>query len=129
MKKIIYKTETGIAVIHPTISVELSMKDIPEGAEYKIVEESELPTDRTFRGAWDYDLKPDVDKSKDIWKDKLRSDRAPLLSELDVEYQRADEDSDDTKKSDIVKEKNRLRNVTDLVDVCSTVDEIKAVTV
>jgi hypothetical protein len=28
------------------------MKDIPEGAQYEIVDESEIPSDRTFRNAW-----------------------------------------------------------------------------
>jgi hypothetical protein len=129
MKKIIYKTETGIAIITPTISVELAIKDIPEGAEYKIVDESELTTDRTFRGALGYDLKEDIDKSKEIWKDKLRSDRSSLLSDLDVQYQRADEEKDDTKKSEIVKEKKRLRDITKVVDKCKSIDEIKAVSV
>ena len=52
-QRIIYKTEDGgVAVIIPAVSVELAMKDIPEGAEYKVVDVSEIPEDRTFRGAW-----------------------------------------------------------------------------
>lgn len=130
MKKIIYKTETGIAIIHPTKSVELAMKDIPEGAEYKIVDESEIPADRTFRGAWDYDtLKEDVDKSKEIWKDKLRADREKLFSSNDVKLQNAIADGDEVSKSEAIAERNRLRNVTDLVTNCKTIDEIKAVNV
>lgn len=52
-QRIIYKTEDdGVAVIIPAVSIELAMKDIPEGAEYKVVDVSEIPEDRTFRGAW-----------------------------------------------------------------------------
>ena len=29
-------------------------KDVPEGVEYKIVDSSEIPQDRTFRNAWEY---------------------------------------------------------------------------
>ena len=129
MKKIIYTTETGIAIIIPTGKIEDCMKDIPSGAEYKIVEDSEIPTDRTFRGAWNYDLKEDIPKSKEIKKDMLRADRKPLLADLDVRYQRADEESDSIKKAEIITEKNRLRDVTKLVDTCKTISSIKAVTV
>jgi hypothetical protein len=52
-KRIVYKTEEGgVAVIVPTDTIEACMKDIPEGAEYHIVEDSEVPSDRTFRDAW-----------------------------------------------------------------------------
>lgn len=54
-QRIIYKTEDGgVAVIIPAVSVELAMKDIPEGAEYKVVDVSDIPTDRTFRDAWEF---------------------------------------------------------------------------
>ena len=51
--RIIYKTEEGdVAVIVPADTIEACMKDIPEGAEFEIVEDSDVPSDRTFRGAW-----------------------------------------------------------------------------
>ena len=51
--RIVYKTkEGGVAVIIPADTIEACMKDIPEGAEYQIVEDSEVPSDRTFRNAW-----------------------------------------------------------------------------
>lgn len=53
--RIIYKTpDGGVAVIIPAESVEAAMKDIPEGAEYQIVDTANVPSDRTFRGAWTY---------------------------------------------------------------------------
>jgi len=52
-QRIIFKTaEGGVAVIIPTVSVELAMKDIPDGVQYKVVNVSEIPSDRTFRNAW-----------------------------------------------------------------------------
>ena len=66
MQKIVYKTETGIAIITPARSITAAMKDIPKGAEYKIVDESELPQDRTYRNAWNYDLKIDAVKKAEI---------------------------------------------------------------
>ena len=29
-------------------------KDVPAGKDYKIVDVADIPTDRTFRGAWEY---------------------------------------------------------------------------
>lgn len=58
-KRIIYKTdEGGVAIIVPapdcglTIE-EIAAKDVPAGKEYFIVDASEIPTDRTFRNAWE----------------------------------------------------------------------------
>ena len=127
MKKIVYKTDDGIAVITPAHSIELAMKDIPNGAENKIIEDTELPADRVFRNAWGYDLKEDIPKSQEIWKDKLRADRKPLLEQLDVDSMRAIEDGIDT--TDIIAKKQRLRDITLLVDAAKTIDEIKAVAV
>jgi hypothetical protein len=54
-QRILYPTpDGGVAVIIPAVSVELALKDVPEGVEYKIVEASEIPSDRTFRDAWEY---------------------------------------------------------------------------
>lgn len=49
----------GIAVLHPTGSLpiaEVARKDVPAGLPYLIVDEADLPADRTFRAAWDADF-------------------------------------------------------------------------
>jgi hypothetical protein len=66
----------------------------------------------------------DIDKAKAITKDRLRAERAPLLAALDVAFQRALESGSDT--AAIVAEKQRLRDITSLVDACTTTDELKA---
>jgi len=59
--KIIYKTQDdGIAVITPAPNCSLTdaqtaAKDVPTGSAYKIVEDSYVPSDRTFRNAWSID--------------------------------------------------------------------------
>ena len=54
-QRIIYKTpDGGVAVIIPADTIEACMKDIPEGAEYAIVDTTDIPADRTFRNAWEY---------------------------------------------------------------------------
>ena len=64
------------------------------------------------------------DKAKDITKDRLRAEREPLLLAQDVAFQRALEINADT--SAIVAEKQRLRDITILVDTANTVEELKA---
>ena len=68
-----------------------------------------------------------IAKAKDITKDRLRTERAPLLAAQDVAFQRALESNADT--AAIVAEKQRLRDITNLVDACATVDELKALEV
>ena len=66
----------------------------------------------------------DINKAKDITKDRLRIERKPLLEAQDVAFQRALEINADT--SAIVAEKQRLRDITKLVDDANTVEELKA---
>lgn len=68
-----------------------------------------------------------LDKAKDIKKEQLRSERAPLLQAQDVAFQRALESGADT--TDIVAEKQRLRDITQLADAATTVDELKQISV
>jgi hypothetical protein len=54
-QRIIYPTpEGGVAIVIPAESVEAALKDVPPDTEYKIVDVSEIPSDRTFRNAWEY---------------------------------------------------------------------------
>lgn len=62
--RIIYQTdEGGVAVIIPTPealinhSIEaIANKDVPADKPYHIVQDSDVPSDRTFRGAWEVDV-------------------------------------------------------------------------
>ena len=59
-KRIIYPTdEGGVAVIVPAYECGLSIeeiaaKDVPAGKPFKIVDVADIPSDRTFRNAWEY---------------------------------------------------------------------------
>ena len=66
-------------------------------------------------------------KAKEITKDRLRTERKPLLEAQDVLFQRALEANTDT--TSIVVEKNRLRDVTKLADTVTTLEELKELTV
>jgi len=91
-------------------------------------------TDRSYRNAWKDSGKNkpdhDMDKAKNIHKEKLRALRQPLLDQLDIEYMKADEEGDQQKKKDIAKEKQRLRDITKLpeIDNAQTIEELKRIT-
>jgi hypothetical protein len=59
-QRIIYPTdEGGVAIIVPAsqcgLTIEqIAAKDVPAGKPYKIVDVTDVPSDRTFRNAWEY---------------------------------------------------------------------------
>lgn len=59
-KRIIYPTTNGeVCIVIPSPTWEgtmedLAFKDVPSGVPYKIVDVFEIPSDRTFRSAWEY---------------------------------------------------------------------------
>jgi hypothetical protein len=54
-QRIIYPADDGgVAIIIPAESIEAAIKDIPAGKPYKIIDVTNIPTDRTFRDAWEY---------------------------------------------------------------------------
>jgi hypothetical protein len=61
-QRIIYPNDDGgVSILIPTPEYlethtieELAAKDVPAGKPFQIVDVSDIPTDRTFRGAWEY---------------------------------------------------------------------------
>ena len=68
-----------------------------------------------------------IDKAKEVTKARLRAEREPLLQAQDVLFQRALESGADT--TAIVADKQRLRDITQLADQATTLDELKAIEV
>jgi len=66
-----------------------------------------------------------IDKAKEVWKEKIRTARKSALEKLDVDFVKAQETSSDT--TSIVADKNTLRDLPEQVDIATTVDEIKTV--
>lgn len=107
----------------------LESSSIPIKSWYKI-EELDIPIDRTYRNAWRHDgnkFHHDMNHAKEIHKDLLRERRARLLSNLDTDYIRADESGDKTKKQNIVRQKQELRDATSHESIlnANTIDELK----
>ena len=71
------------------------------------------PSDRHFRGAWTLSgdvISEDMTKAKEIFKDKIREVRKPLLEAEDVVYMKALEADDASAKTASVTKKTNLRN-------------------
>lgn len=131
-KVIIFNNEYGgVSVCVPTgeISIEaVQGKDIPAGVQSFIVEIASLPEqDNDFFDAWEQTngvISVNLSKAKEVTKKRLRQEREPLLAAQDILFQRALETGADT--TEIVAEKNRLRDVTNLPNACTTLDELRA---
>ena len=66
-----------------------------------------------------------INKAKNVWKEKIRTARKPVLEKLDIDFMKAQEAG--TSTTSIVADKNVLRDLTSQVDTATTETEIKAV--
>ena len=130
---IIFTNEIGgVSVCYPTGELDIEAvkaKDTPSNSI--IVDSSTLPeADNDFFNAWeisDESVTVNLTKAKILTKTRLRIEREPLLVAQDVLFQRALEVSEDTRA--IVAEKQRLRDITNLVDPCTTTEQLRALKV
>jgi hypothetical protein len=61
-QRIIYPNDDGgVSILIPTPEYlethtmeELAAKDVPAGKPFKIIDTTDVPSDRTFRDAWEY---------------------------------------------------------------------------
>ena len=130
MKRIIYQnSEGGVSVIIPTESVELALKDVPEGVPYEIVDVADIPSDRTFRGAWvmgDCCIEHDLDKCKAIGHDMRRQQRAEEFAPYDEIIAKQIPVADATAAEEArqaIREKYAL--IQDAIDIAEDPDTIK----
>jgi hypothetical protein len=145
MKVILYTSaHDPLCVVRPVINtyperelitedqaLERAKKDIPADAtDVQIVDESAIPTDRTFRNAWKAGngcVEHDMEKCREIHRNRLREIRKGKLLALDTEYMRADELGDLTAKKAIAAKKQELRDATQhpAIDAAQTPEELK----
>ena len=104
---------------------------VPEGCVFNLIE-GDPTIDLNFVGALKgflsddrINFKYDIPKAKEIWLERYRRARTPLLASLDLEYMRADEAGNLELKKEIASKKQALRDVTK-TDLPNTLEEIKA---
>ena len=70
-----------------------------------------------------------IPKAKELQKERFRQVRQPLLEALDIDYQRADEAGDASKKTEVATKKQALRDVTNntALNDATTEAEVRAV--
>ena len=132
-KVIIFTNDNGgVAVCIPSGELpieQVQAKDIPAGVQSYIVDKTSLPLeDNDFFDAWEQTggvITVNISKAKELTKARLRSEREPLLAAQDVLFQRALESGGDT--TAIVAEKNRLRDITVLVDAETTLAGLRSI--
>jgi hypothetical protein len=130
---IIFTNENGnVSICIPTGELDIqAVKDKDTPSNSIIIQDSELPSaDNDFFDAWELSngtVSVNLTKAKSLTKTRLRREREPLLAAQDVLFQRAQESNADT--TAIIAEKNRLRNITNGVDTCTTTAELRAMKV
>ena len=90
-----------------------------------------VPANRDFRGAWSLSgsvISEDLDKAKELFKDKIREVRGPLLTAEDVVYMKALEADDATAKAASVTKKQALRDApaASAIDAATDIAGLKA---
>ena len=136
MAKIIYTNDNGNMVVVTPVSTELTVdeiaaKDVPAGKSYTILEDAQVPTDRSFRDAWalsDGSIQVDMTKAKDLMRDKIREVRKNLLAAEDVTFMRAVETADADAQAASAARKQALRDapLASAISNASNVTALKA---
>ena len=128
--RIIFQNESGgVAVIIPSESVELALKDVPEGVPYEIVSADDIPSDRYFRNAWIADgaaVVVDLGKAKDIGHDIRRTMRSEEFQPFDEiiakQIPGADAIAAEAARAEI---RDKYALIQDAINVASDPDSIK----
>jgi len=119
----------GYTLIFPTVQDEMAKHSDKYVANHRV---TEVPADRTYRNAWAMDggrIGHAMDKARELHRTMMREARAPLLADLDVAYQRADEAEDVGAKRVIAARKKVLRDITELPEIeqAVSVEELKLI--
>ena len=102
-----------------------------DGNEKRADELTSQPSNKLFREAWSLSgtvISEDLDKAKEIFKDKIREVRKPLLEAEDIVYMKALEADDATAQSNSVTKKNSLRDApaAAAIDNATDISSLKA---
>lgn len=138
MKHILYLQQNNlVAIISGAKNVPISELTalVPVGLPHLVIDNSQLPSDEylnTFRDALtaDFDspgqpgVKIDLERAKNIAKDKIREYRKPLYESNDIVIRDAMISGDQVTLKSAIKERDRLKNLTKIVNYVSSIDEI-----
>jgi hypothetical protein len=135
---ILYEQENGnIAMVHPSASYTLEnlLREVPEGARHRVSADNLLPNDKDLSEFFDA-LRVNFDKeldyfyfdikiAREITKNRLRRERVEKFQENDILLRDAVIDNDNEKLSRGIFERDRLRDITQLPDNVSSLEELR----
>ena len=136
LQRIVYTNDEGnVSVVVPSPQYkgtidDLAKKVIPDGVEHYIVEVGDIPSDRTFRNAWEHNagaITTNMEKARNIKREQLRVERAELFVPLDRDFNIALEQKDTVKQDEIAAKRQKLRDVTvhPLIEAAKTPQALK----
>lgn len=89
-KRVLFTNDQGglsVVIPAPGVSEEEVLKTIPKGTAFEIVDIEAVPSDRTFRNAWEHcaenKVKVNVDSAKEITHERRRTKRAEDFAPFD----------------------------------------------
>jgi hypothetical protein len=102
-----------------------------DGNQIDSAEATSIPSNRDFRGAWSLSgkvISEDMTKAKELFKDKIREVRQPLLEAEDVVYMKALEAGDSSAQTASAEKKKSLRDApaASAIDSATTIAKLKA---
>ena len=102
-----------------------------DGNQIDKAEATSIPSNRDFRGAWSLSgkvISEDMTKAKELFKDKIREVRQPLLEAEDVVYMKALEAGDSSAQIASAEKKKSLRDApaASAIDSATTIAKLKA---
>ena len=137
---ILYQQEDkSVAILNTAsnVSIEriLRLEDIPRDSQYMIIEEEELPPEHylanffsalraDFQGNSPKKIWFDVNVARQLTKDRLRKERTLFFTKNDIEIRDAQIENNSVKLQKAIAERDRLRNLPNIVNDISDLDQL-----
>lgn len=119
-------------------SIEEAIEQVPENTRFRIVDEAELPADAAdfidalavnFANDLDHNMHIDIQKAREITKNRLRRERMSYFEKSDIAIRDAMIENNAEKLQSAVDERDRLRDITMSVDTANTVEQLRRLAV
>ena len=80
--RIIYNDNEGLKILIPAMDVDpiiIAEKDVPKGILFRVVDDNQIPTDRTYRSAWEYEITEFNADGRGLTKDEFHAKYPDLV--------------------------------------------------
>lgn len=108
----------------------------PKAILFRVVDSSELPTEKIFRKAWlddSIDIIVDMDKARSIRLEQIRIERMAVMPGLDIAWSVAMAKGDMEMAASVEGQRQALRDITQtllpVINAATTIEELKAISI